>query len=127
MKDTLYLENPIKINGQTVTELKYDASEIDSMLYLEACSRCASLDKTKAMTAKLRESDYGLHMYLGFAAIVAVNPDIDMSDLERVKGLDILRISNIGLLFTLGRLGETSEEKHSEEQSDNMQDTSTQE
>ncbi len=126
MENIVELENPIKINNETVTELTYDAREIDSMLYLEACGRCAALDKTKTMTAKLRESDYGLHMYLGFAAIVAVNPNIDFTDLERVKGRDILKISNIGLLFTLGRLGETSAQSNSDEQSENMPDISTQ-
>ena len=126
MKDTLYLDNPILINGKQVKELTYDAREITAVQFSEACAMSASLEKTKTVSFKMRENDYALHLYLGFMAIIAVNPDIDVSDLERVKGLDVNRIANIGLVFTLGRLGGDSEESNSDEQSENTADTSTQ-
>ena len=125
MKDTLTLENPILINGKEVSELTYDAKEITALQFSEACARSAALDKTKTFAVKMRENDYALHLYLGFMAIIAVNPDIDVSDLERMKGQDINRAANIGLLFTLGRLGGALQEKNSDAPSENTADTST--
>ena len=124
MKDTIILENPVKINGQEVTELTYDAEEITALQFSEACGRSAAVDKTKSVTFKLRENDYALHLYLGFMAVIAVNPSIDITDLERVKGQDILHFANIGMLFTLGRLGGHSEENSLEEPSESTADTS---
>ena len=126
MKDTLILENPIKINGQETKELTYDATEITAEMFSEACARSAALDKTKAVTFKLKENDYSLHLYLGFMAIIAVNPSIDITDLERIKGIDILHLSNIGMLFILGRLGGHSDESSLSEPSENTADISTQ-
>ena len=119
MKDTLTLENPILINGKEISELTYDAKEITALQFSEACARSAALDKTKTFAFKMRENDYALHLYLGFMAIIAVNPDIDVSDLERMKGQDINRTANIGLLFTLGRLGGALQEKNSDAPSEN--------
>ena len=124
MKDTLTLENPILINGKEISELTYDAKEITALQFSEACARSAALDKTKTFAFKMRENDYALHLYLGFMAIIAVNPDIDVSDLERMKGQDINRTANIGLLFTLGRLGGALQEKNSDAPSENTADIS---
>jgi len=114
MKETLTLECAIKINGSEVTELTYDAFEITALQFSEACARSAALDKTKSFTFKMRENDYALHLYLGMMAVIAVNPDIDINDLERIKGYDALKLADIGLLFILRRLGETSEESDSD-------------
>lgn len=116
MKKTLTLDSAIKINGKDITELTYDAQEITAGQFSEACARSASLDKTKSFSFKMRENDYALHLYLGMMAIIAVNPDIDISDLERVKGFDTLKIADIGMLFILRRSGETSEANSSDEQ-----------
>lgn len=120
------LDAPIYINGVEVQELTYDAKEITSVQFSEACARSAAVDKAKAFAFKIRENDYSLHMYLGFMAIIAVNPHIDINDLERIKGLDILKVANIGLLFTTGRLEAPSEENILEEPLENTADTSTQ-
>ena len=45
------------------------------------------------------EFDFGLHLYLGFAAIVAANPEYDFSDVERIKGADIVKVMGIGRNF----------------------------
>ena len=45
--------------------------------------------------------DLSLHLYLGFAAIVAVNPSYDFSDLERIKGRDVVEVMTIGRNFML--------------------------
>ena len=124
-KKTLTLDDPILINGKQVTELTYDPMEITAAQFSEACSRSAALDKAKSVTFKMRQSDYALHLYLGMMAVIAVNPDIDISDLERIKGYDVLELTDIGMLFIYRRWEATSKENNSEERSENTVDTST--
>lgn len=116
MSKKIILQEPITINGKQVTELTYDPMEITAQQFSEACARSAAIDKNKTFTFKLRENDYALHLYLGMMAIIAVNPEIDVADLERIKGFDVLAITDIGMLFTLRRSVATSEESNSEEQ-----------
>lgn len=113
---TLKLDNPILINGKEFTEFKYDANEITAEQFSVACARSAALDKNKTITFKVKENDFGLQLYLGMMAIISVNPEIDVNDLERVKGFDVLKIQDIGWLFMLRRSEGTSEESNSEEQ-----------
>ena len=124
MKKALKLDAPITVavNGKqtSVTELEYDALEITAAQFSEACARSSAIDKNKTISFKLRENDYALHLYLGMMAIVAVNPGIDISDLERIKGNDVLKIADIGMLFTLRRLAATSEASNSEEQQETI-------
>lgn len=116
MNNKITLQEPITINGKTITELTYDPLEITAHQFSEACARSSAIDKNKSFSFKMRENDYALHLYLGMMAIIAVNPDIDITDLERIKGFDVLAIADIGMLFTLRRSAATSEESNSEEQ-----------
>lgn len=125
-KNTLILENPIQINGQEVKELTYDPQEITADLFNIACAKSSSLQKTQTLTLKLKENDHALHLYLGMMAIIAVNPGIDVTDLERIKGFDVLSLTNIGAFFTLRREAAVSEESSSDEQSETTASTSTQ-
>ena len=126
-KNTLVLDNPILINGKEVRELTYDPQEITAEQFSIACAKAASMEKTKTLTLKVKENDHALHMYLGMMAIIAVNPGIDVSDLERIKGFDILDVTNIGTFFILRRQAEPSEEIKSDEPSETTAATSTQE
>lgn len=125
-KKTLKLQNPITINGKQVTELTYDPTEITALQFSEACSRSAAIEKSKTFAFRLKENDYSLHLYLGMMAVIAVNPDIDISDLERIRGFDTLELTDIGMLFTLRRLEAPSEENNSVEQSENTPEPSIQ-
>lgn len=125
-KETLALKTPITINGKQVDELAYNTAEITAAQFSEACAKSSDI-KTKTMTTvKLRENDYSLHLYLGMMAIIAVNPDIDISDLERIKGFDVLSVADIGMLFTLRTSAGTSEESNSDEPSASTADITTQ-
>lgn len=124
-KHTLVLDNPILINNETVKELTYDPQEITAEHFSIACAKSAALEKTKTLTLKVKENDYSLHLYLGMMAVIAVNPTIDVSDLERIKGFDVLSLTNIGHFFTLRKLAVPSEESNSDEQSENTANTST--
>lgn len=125
-KNTLVLDNPILINGQMVKELTYDPQEITADLFNIACAKSSALQKTQSVTLKFKENDHSLHMYLGMMAIIAVNPNIDVSDLERIKGFDVLSLTNIGAFFTLRREAAVSVESSSDEQCENTASTSTQ-
>ena len=125
-KETLVLDNPILINGKEVKELTYDAKEITVDLFTKACAMSAAASQTNGFTMKVKETDFNTHLYLGMAAVIAVNPHIDFSDLERIKGFDLLDLSNIGAFFTYRKSAETSEENNAEGQSETTPDTSTQ-
>ena len=123
-KKVLKLEEPISINGKMVSELSYDPMEITAAQFSEACARSSAIDKSKSFSFKMRENDYALHLYLGMFAVIAVNPEIDVSDLERIKGFDVLRLTDIGMLFTYRRSGATSVESDSEKQSETTAESS---
>lgn len=116
-KNTLILDNPIQINGNTIKELTYDPQEITAEQFSIACAKSSAMEKSKTVTLKVKENDYSLHMYLGMMAVIAVNPEIDVADLERIKGFDILSLTNIGTFFTLRRQAAISEENNSDEPS----------
>jgi len=124
LKGTIALRNPITINGKMVKELTYDANEITSAMFAEADARkmLASGAKSGNLSGAV-ELDYGLHLYLGFAAIIAVNPEIDFTDLERIKGPDVMQVMKVGRNFIISSVA--SEEDSSDEQSEITPELST--
>ena len=115
----LTLRNPIKINGKEVAVLTHDANEIDGILFAtaEAKKKAAAGMKNTTLSPAV-EFDFSLHLYLGYAAIIAVNPDYDFSDLERIKGFDTMDIMEIGRNFIF-----KSEEKQQASGSDEHTET----
>ena len=102
MKEILKLKNPILINGEQVAEVSYDTNEINGIMFATAESkRKAAAGMKNTSITPAAEFDFGLHLYLGFAAIVAVNPSYDYSDLERIKGHDVVEVMAIGRIFML--------------------------
>lgn len=124
--EKLKLSTPLLINGKKIKELKYDTTAITVALFAEAEAR-----KLRATTAKAGgsagafELDYTLHLYLGMMAIIAVNPEIDVTDLERLSGSDVMAVMRIGRNFTTSRSEETSEESNSGELSETTPEPST--
>lgn len=126
MKRTLKLDFPLKVNGTEITELDYDFTKITVEHFMQASMKSADMTKAQALNLKMKENDYALHMYLGCMAVIAENPSIAIEDLERVHGSDVIKLVNIGMLFTYGRLGGISEESSSDELSEIIAETSTQ-
>ena len=124
MKETLILNNPIEVNGKTVNELTYDIDEITGDLFAEADTQKMSAAKSKrGNQAGAPELDYSLQLYVGYAAIIAVNHEIDWSDIKRIKGSDIMKVFNIGRSFVLGSA--ISPAEGSEELIETMEEPST--
>ena len=100
MKGTIKLANPIKIDNKERAELTYDTNEITASMFVEADSRKMAASVNKAgNTAGAAEIDYDLHIYLGFAAVTAINPEIDITDLERIQGPDVVQFLRLGRSF----------------------------
>ncbi len=124
MRQKLTLKKPLLINGNNVSELEYDADEITSQLFAEADSKKMQAASSKSGNmAGAVELDYSFHLYLGFAAIIAVDHKITMEDLERIKGHDLKEVMKIGRNFILR--SEESEENVSEVQSETTPEPST--
>lgn len=126
MKNKITLSNPLTINNKKRTELTYDANEITAQMFAEADSRKLTASGSKnGNAAGAAELDYGLHLYLGFAAIIAINPEIDISDLERVRGYDVMKIMRIGRDFISGKSEEPCIPDSSDAQSETTPEPST--
>lgn len=125
MKGTLKLTTPILVNGSEVCELTYNTENITSAHFCEADAKKRTACGVKNVSVTpAAELDYGLHLYLGFAAIVSTNPAIDFADLERIKGSDVVDVMKIGRNFILK--SEVSVQSNSDEQSETTPNTSTQ-
>lgn len=118
-KGVLTLKNPVMIDGKAIGEMTYDSNEIDGVLFITAeAKKKAAAGMKNTTISPAAEFDTGLHLYLGFAAIIAVNPSYDFSDVERIKGHDIVEVMTIGRNFIL-----TSEQGQQESGSDEPTET----
>lgn len=125
MKAKIKLLKPILINNKSIKELSYDVEEITAEMFNNAAAMASSSEGRTNMN--VMELDNSLHLFLGMYAIIAVNPEIDIEDLKRIKGKDIITITRIGRNFITRSSEETSEAESSEEQSEIIPESSTQE
>ena len=124
--EKLTLQNPITINGKKVKTLTYDTDAITVGMFADAEARKLRATSNKGGgSAGACELDYSLHAYLAMMAIVAVNSDIDVSDLERISGPDVMELMRIGRNFTTARSAAQSEESGSESSSETTLEPST--
>lgn len=112
-KGTIKLVHPITINGKQVSQLTYNTDEIDGNLFMEAETQSKIASNYKGGMAPI-ELNNGLHLYLGYAAIIAVNRDVDWNDLNRLKGRDLITIMQVGRSFTVVSEDESAENSSGE-------------
>jgi hypothetical protein len=117
MKDTITLKNPIYIDGSPKMILTYDTEQITGEQFIEAESLAMKMIG-KNVKASVLEVDYSLHTYLGFASIIAINPEITIEELMQIKGSDNVKITRIGRDF----IGEAAESDSEENASENYID-----
>lgn len=131
MKKTFELRKPIMINNKEVKELTYDFDEITcddfTMASAYADSKGFRANQNGRPSMAVIEQNANIHMYIGMMAIIAVNRDIDITDLERIKGYDLVAIAGIGRNFILGKSEEPSSQSDSEKQSEATLESTTQE
>jgi hypothetical protein len=114
MKHEITLQKPILVNGQNVSDIEYDFDKINGDAFLEASDR--SLSKMKeGGRAGAYELDYGLHLYLAYEAVVRASDGIDINDLERITGFDVVRLQQLGRNFITGKLEDLIQEEDSPE------------
>lgn len=100
MKNEIRLTKPLEIKGKAVKVLTYDTDKITAEQFFEADRLKANKQRgNNTVSAALAEFDNTLHFYIGAQAIIAENPDIDITDIERVHGADIFKIAGIGRGF----------------------------
>lgn len=110
--ECIKLKNPITINGKPVNELTYDVNEITPAGFAEAEYRKTLANGSKGSPSSAAvELDYSLHLYLGFAAILAVNPEYDFNDLERIKGVDVMAVMKVGRNFIIASAGKSTDDE----------------
>ena len=124
--EKIILANPIKINNKVCKELTYDTDAITVGMFAEAeALKLKATTKKGGGAAGAFELDYAMQMYLGMMGIIAVNPEIDVTDLERITGKDVMQLVRVGRNFISGKSAETSEENNSGEQSEITPEPST--
>ena len=116
MKGTIELKKAIMIDGKEVNSLTYDTEKITIESYLKALSHATQ--KSGGITGVNIKLDAGAHLVLGMYAVIAENPQYDITDIERVSGSDIIQLVDVGMAFTIGR--EVSTTEPSEKQSEIM-------
>ena len=67
-----------------------------------------------------------MHLYLGFAAIIAANPQYDYNDLQRISGPDVMSVMKIGRNFIIASAAGDSEAAESENASETSPASTTQ-
>lgn len=123
--EIIKLKNPITINGKEIKELTYDVNEITPAGFAEAEYRKTRANGSKgAPSSAAVELDYSLHLYLGFAAILAVNPEYDFNDLERIKGTDVMEVMKAGRNFIIASAADSTDEE-SESASETTRESTT--
>lgn len=109
--ETIKLRRPLLVNGRELTELSCDLDAISSDQFIKAEQVAKS--KLDNLMVNVVEGDYGFHLELGFAAIMAADPSIDQSDLDRITGQDLIEIMRVGRNF-IGDSSESQDEATSE-------------
>ena len=121
MKEIVTLRQPLEINGKKRKELSYDIEKITGDQFIEADARAHSkATQIGKVSLNVAETDTSFQLYLGFMAVIAENPDIDITDLERINGYDIMKFYRIGRNFTKGSAGEEDEEENQDSEASSL-------
>lgn len=108
--ETIELVRPLKVNGRDLTVLKCDMEAVTPEAFVRAEARANEKRNNEGAAATLLEVDYGFHLYLAFEGVKAADPSIDDSDLDRLRGTDLIRLMQVGRFFALGAGGGSPEE-----------------
>ena len=99
--ETIRLSKPLLVNGEERTELLCDMEAVTPEQFVKALAYSSAKRGNEGSAVPMAEIDYGFHLYLAFAGCVAADHTVDISDLERIKGSDLLRLMSAGRFFYL--------------------------
>lgn len=106
--DTIKLRQPLKVNGKDLNDLKLDFDAISSDGFIRAAALTNAKRANEGASSALAEFDYGFHLYLAFEAACAADQSVDIADLERITGYDLVQLMQAGRFFTLGADGDST-------------------
>lgn len=124
-KEVLKLSKPLLVNGKSLKELSYTL-ELDVDDILKAHENRAKAHNNMDTAMKLVEFDTELHLYAGMQAIIKLNPEIDVTDLRRLSGVDVPPLFRIGRTFFTKTASEESLEMSNEPSATTPEDTTAQ-
>ena len=108
--ETIELRKPLLVNGVKMTALKCDMDAVTFDGFCRAEARAnAKRQAEGGGAAALAEQDYAFHVYLAFEGCVAADASVDVTDLERVTGRDLVKFMQVGRFFALGADGESTD------------------
>ena len=122
-KEVLKLSSPIKVNGVEIKELAYDIDALGPGDIMQADKN--RMKVTNGLVSQtVAELDPTLHLYVGLQAIIKLNPNVDISDLNNLGGKDTYKVMKIGRSF-FRDASSADESTTSEEQSAPIQEDTT--
>lgn len=92
---TIELARPVMVDGAPRREFPYDVTLVTPAQFLAAEAAVTKGGKVFGVC----EFDYAFHMHLGFQAVLAAEPALDIKDLERVTGPDLMKFMAVGRFF----------------------------
>ena len=99
---SIRLQNPILVDGVRLRELTYDTEAITAEQFIEAEAYSANISQTRQRAYnKVAELDSGFHLALGMMAVGAANETLGIDDVARVKGIDLVRLMEVGRNFMM--------------------------
>ena len=121
--EKITLTKPLLVNGKYLKELTYDIDELTEELMAEAEAITAKIRAKKDMvgTFIIPQIDGTYHRNIAKQAIIAVNPEISLEDLARIKGRDLSKLAKVGQRFFIEQ--EEQAQAMSDEQQEDTQNT----
>lgn len=118
---TIALAHPITVNGKerSTIDLDFEALTVDAFTRADSRSHGG-----EGNVLTLMEANGTLHLNLAFEAAIAVDQTLDITDLERLKGADIMKFAAAGRFFTLQSATDLTDET-SEAQSESTDESTT--
>ena len=124
-KEVLKLAKPLLVNGKSIKELSYTLDlDVDDILTANENRAKAHNNMDTAM--KVVEFDTELHLYVGMQSIIKLNPEIDVRDLKRLSGIDVMPLFRIGRTFFTRTNSEENLEASKEQSATIQEDTTAQ-
>lgn len=95
---TIALAHPITVNGKErkTIDLDFEALTVDAFTRADSRSHGG-----EGNVLTLMEANGTLHLNLAFEAAIAADQTLDITDLERIKGSDVMKFAAAGRFFTL--------------------------